>query len=74
MKAVLYSKTNCPACVKAKNLLKEHNVEYEEHNIEENEEKASEMIKKSGQRGVPVVDLAGNVIVGFSPIRMKKFL
>jgi len=49
----------------AKKYLAANNVEYEEINVAENKKAADEMIEKSGQRGVPVIDINGTIIIGF---------
>ncbi|MEI7961773.1 MAG: glutaredoxin family protein [archaeon] len=61
----VYSTTTCPYCVMVKNWLKEKKVEFEDVNVGIDQVKAKEMITKSGQMGVPVVDIDGEVIIGF---------
>ena len=61
----IYTTTTCPFCKKTKEWLSENNVEYEEINVSGNQEAAKEMIDKSGQMGVPVLDIDGTIIVGF---------
>ena len=64
-KVIVYGTDACPFCVKAKDFLKEKNVEFEVFDVSKDQEKAQEMIKKSGQQGVPVLDIDGKIIVGF---------
>ena len=73
-KVKVYSTPVCPWCVKAKEFLKENKVPFEEINVLADREAASEMIQKSGQMGVPVVDINGEIIVGFNKNAMKKAL
>ena len=61
----VYSTNSCPWCVKAKNYLKSVNIDFEEFNVQEDMEARDEMINKSIQMGVPVLDINGTVIVGF---------
>lgn len=61
----VFSTTTCPWCVKAKDYLKAKNLEYVDLNVSENMEAREEMIKKSNQMGVPVLDINGKIIVGF---------
>lgn len=61
----VYSTNSCPWCVKAKNYLNSVNIEFEEFNVQEDMEARDEMINKSKQMGVPVLDINGTVIVGF---------
>lgn len=62
---IIYSTPTCPYCVLVKNYLDQKNIKYEYIDVSENQEKAQEMIKKSGQEGVPVVDIDGKIIIGF---------
>jgi len=73
-KVIVYSTSACPWCVKAKKFLEENSIEFEEKNVQENEEAAREMIAKSGQQGVPVLDVEGEIIIGFDKERLKKLL
>jgi glutaredoxin-like YruB-family protein len=66
-KVIVYSTPSCSYCVYTKNFLKEKGVLFEDVDVSANYTKALEMIDKSGQMGVPVVDIAGEVIVGFQP-------
>ena len=61
----VYSTDSCPWCVKAKQYLKSKGVEYKEINVAEDMEGREEMVKLSGQMGVPVVNINGTIIVGF---------
>lgn len=70
----IYSTPTCPYCIKTKEFLKEHNVEFEDINVAGNQEKAKEMMDKSGQMGVPVLDIDGNIIVGFNKAKIKEAL
>lgn len=73
-KITIYSTPICPYCVRVKQFLKDNNIEFEDIDVSENQEAASEMIKKSGQMGVPVVDIDGEIIVGFDKEKIKKSL
>ncbi|MGG5463111.1 glutaredoxin family protein [Clostridium sp. B9] len=61
----VYSTDSCPWCVKAKQYLKSKNVEFEDLNVQTNMEAREDMLKKSKQMGVPVLDINGTIIVGF---------
>lgn len=61
----IYSTTHCPYCKMAKDYLNKNNVEYKDVNVEMDDEAAAEMIRKSGQTGVPVIDANGTIIIGF---------
>ena len=65
-KVIVYSTEWCPYCVVAKDYLKSKSVEFEDVNVEENPAAAEEMVAKSGQNGIPVLDIGGRIIVGFN--------
>lgn len=75
-KVIIYTTTYCPWCQATKEFFSKMGIEYEEKNVELNQEWAEEMVKESGQFGVPVVIIANEsngeitkkkVIIGFSP-------
>lgn len=73
-KIKVYSTEACYYCVLLKDFLKEHKVEFEEIDVSQDEEMQKEMIEKSDQMGVPVVDINGEIIVGFDQKKIKKLL
>lgn len=73
-KIKVYTTNTCPWCVKAKNYLRSNNFEYEEINVGLDQVAAQEMVEKSGQMGVPVIDIDGSVIVGFDKNMIDKIL
>lgn len=73
-KVKIYTTPTCPWCFKAKDFFKENNVEFQELNVAEDQTAAQEMIKKSGQTGVPVIEIGNEVLVGFDVDRIKKAL
>lgn len=75
MKSVkVYSTPSCPYCIKAKQYLDESGVEYESIDVATDQEKAQEMMSKSGQMGVPVIDIEGEIIVGFDKNKISRAL
>jgi glutaredoxin 3 len=61
----VYSANWCGFCHAAKAYLDKLGVKYEEKNVETNPEFAQESVAKSGQMGIPVLDIGGEIIVGF---------
>jgi len=61
----VYSTPICPYCVVLKKFLGEHNIEFEDVDVSQNEEAAKEIIEKSGQMRVPVIEINGEIVVGF---------
>ncbi len=74
MKVKIYTTPTCPWCKKTKEFFKENNVEYEEIDVTTNQEAQKEMIDKSGQMGVPVIEVDGEIIVGYDVEKLKKAL
>jgi len=73
-KVTVYTTPTCPYCIKAKEFLKENKIKFESIDVSSDQEKAKEMIDKSGQMGVPVVDIEGQIITGFDKDTIKKAL
>lgn len=71
---IVYSTQSCPYCVLAKNYLKDKGVEFKDLNVGVDRVAAQEMVNKSGQMGVPVIDIDGNILVGFQPDMFDKLL
>ena len=74
MSVYLYSTPSCGYCTKAKNYFRENRVPFTEYNVASDMRRAEEMVKKSGQMGVPVIDINGKVIVGFNVPEIEKAL
>ncbi len=70
----VYGTPTCPYCVRAKQYLKDNNVAFEDFDVSADRAKADEMIKKSGQMGVPVLDIEGQLIIGFDKDKIKNAL
>jgi glutaredoxin 3 len=73
-KVKVYSTSTCPYCTMAKDFLKEQNIEFKSIDVGTDQEAAKEMVKKSGQMGVPVVEIDGEVIVGFDKVAIMSAL
>ena len=73
-KVKFYSTPGCIYCKIIKDFLKKHNVEYEEFNVGEDAAAREEIIKESQQMGVPVVEINGEVFVGFDRVELAKAL
>ena len=64
MAVTLYSTPTCGYCTKAKTFFRERKIPFTEYNVAADSRKADEMVRKSGQMGVPVIDIHGKIIVG----------
>lgn len=74
MKVKVYSTKTCPWCIKLKEYLKEKKIEFEDIDVGEDQKASEEMVEKSGQMGVPVTEINGQVIVGFDKEAIEKAL
>ncbi len=70
----IYTTPTCVYCKMAKQLFNEHSIAYEEKNVAVDDAAAEEMIQKSRQMGVPVIDIDGNIIVGFNKPKLMELL
>ncbi len=73
-KVKVYSTPTCPYCKAAKEYLTEHKITYEDIDVSKDQAAANEMIEKSGQMGVPVIEIGNTIIVGFDREAIKKAL
>ena len=73
-KVTVYSTPTCPFCIRTKQFLKDNNIQFEDIDVSEDPEKADEMIKKTGQMGVPVIEIDGEIIVGFDKEKIDAWL
>lgn len=75
MKTVkIYSTPTCVYCKMAKEFFAKNNIAYQEFNVAEDEKAREEMVHKSGQLGVPVIDVDGEILIGFNAGTLKKAL
>lgn len=70
----VYSIPTCPYCNKTKSYFDSKNIEYTDANVSEDKKEKEEMIEKSGQKSVPVIDINGEIIIGFDRIAIDKAL
>lgn len=73
-KVTIYTTPTCVYCKMTKAFFKEHNIQYEEKDVSTDRAAADEMIKKSGQMGVPVIDIDGKILVGFDKEGLSQLL
>ena len=73
-KVTIYSTPTCGFCHKTKEFLKEHNIKFTDIDVSKDAKAADTMVQKSGQMGVPVIDIEGKIIVGFERHELKKEL
>jgi len=70
----IFSTPSCPYCITLKQFLKQHDFEFEDIDVSKDEKTLEEMIQKSGQMGVPVIEIGDQIIVGFDKPKIVKLL
>lgn len=70
----IYTTPTCVYCKMTKEFFKEKNVQYEERDVTTDEKAREEMIQKSGQMGVPVIDIDGTIVTGFDKEKLTELL
>lgn len=70
----VFSTDSCPWCDKVKDFLKKHKVKFVEANVGADIEAAREMIEKTGQMAVPVVEINGEIIIGYDEEKLRESL
>lgn len=70
----IYTTPTCPWCKRTKEFFKENGVKFQEVNVLADEKARTEMVERSGQMGVPVIDVDGQIIVGWDEDALKKAL
>ncbi len=73
-RVVVYSTPTCQYCNKLKQYFNKHGIKYTDINVASNQQAAAEMVRKSGQRGVPQTDINGQIIIGFDTAKLSRIL
>ena len=73
-KVSIYSTPWCVYCKMAKKFFEANKVAYEEYDVATDVKSRDEMIKKTGQMGVPVIDVGGKIVIGFDQPKLKELL
>jgi glutaredoxin 3 len=70
----IYSSPACPWRIRTKQFLKDNNISFEDADVSTNQPAAEEMVQRTGQMGVPALDIDGEIIVGFDKEKIKSAL
>ena len=73
-RVTLYSTPSCPYCKMTREFFLKHAIAYIDVDVTDNEGQAAQMIEKSGQMGVPVIDIDGQIISGYNKQALTKAL
>ncbi len=71
---IVYTTPHCPWCAAVKEYLRERDIPFTEIDVSEDRQAAMEMVEKSGQMGVPVIEIDGEIVVGFDKERLDYLL
>ena len=74
MAVTIYTTPSCVFCKMTKEFFKANNVQYQELDVAADAKAREAMIAKSGQFGVPVTDINGQIVIGFDQARLKELL
>jgi len=73
-RVIVFSTPTCTYCNLAKNYFRQKNVKFRDVDVSRDQSAARDMLKRSGQSGVPVIDIGGKVIIGFDRPKIDKLL
>lgn len=73
-KITIYTTPTCVYCKATKAFFKENNVVYEERDVSVDAKARDEMISKSNQMGVPVIDIDGQIVTGFDKAKLQQLI
>jgi len=73
-RVTIYSTPTCPYCRQAKDYLTQKGISFTELNVAADMEARNAMVQKSGQLGVPVIEIDGQVVVGFNRGKLDELL
>ena len=73
-RVIVYTTPTCPHCTTLKNYLKEQKVQFRDINVAQDQKMAEAMVKKSGQQGVPQIEINGRIVVGFNKPKIDELL
>ncbi len=73
-RVIIFTTPTCSFCNQAKRYLREKGIRFNEVDVSRDEAAARDMVRRSGQQGVPVIDIGGRIVVGFDRNRINQLL
>ena len=73
-RVIVYSTPTCTYCTQIKKYFNEKGIKYRDIDVSKDQKAAEEMVKRSGQQGVPQTDINGQIVIGFDRIKINKLL
>jgi len=74
LKIKIYTTPTCPYCRKAKEYFRSLGLEFKEVDVTKNPREAELMVKKTGQMGVPVIEIGNKIVIGFDKAKIDRLL
>lgn len=71
---IIYSTPTCVYCRMVKEFLTEHKVPFTDYDLSQDIEKRDEVVKKMGQMAVPIIDIDGEIVIGFDKAKISRLL
>jgi glutaredoxin 3 len=73
-RVIVFSTPTCSFCNMAKKYFREKGIKFNDVDVSRNPAAARDMVRRSGQQGVPVIDIGGKIVVGFDRVKINKYL
>jgi len=73
-RVTVYSTPTCTYCTQIKKYFDEKGVKYRDIDVSKDQKAAEQMVKRSGQQGVPQTDINGQIVIGFDRIKINNLL
>lgn len=73
-RVILFTTPSCSYCRMAKKYLREQGIKFKDVDVSRDQTAARDMVKSSGQQGVPVLDIGGKIVVGFDRLKIDHYL
>jgi glutaredoxin-like YruB-family protein len=70
----IYSTPNCPHCVSAKKYFKNLGITFKDYDVSKDQKAAEKMVRKTGQMGVPVIEIGNQIVIGFNRNRIENII
>lgn len=73
-RVIVFSTPTCTYCNMAKKYFREKGIKFKDVDVSRDAAAARDMVRRSGQQGVPVIDIGGKIVVGFDRPKIDKYL
>lgn len=73
-RVIVFSTPTCSFCTMAKKYFHEKGIKFKDVDVSKDPAAARDMVRRSGQQGVPVIDIGGKIVVGFDRVKINKHL